>query len=145
MGIDLYWDDAEQTVMLAEFGDRWTWDELHAVLRTIKRMSEERGQIFGAIIDVSRGLHIPGGTIFNREGLTNFRQMLTYGKGGKGPVVILGMSPAIQTIFDAVGRLDRNVTQDVYFARTMDDARRTIYQVVADMNLVPSPDIRDAG
>lgn len=135
MGIDLYWDDEEQTVMLAEFGKKWTWDELHAVLSTIKRLSEERGQIFGAIIDVSNGLNIPGGSIFNRESLGQFQRMLTLNDDGdKGPVVIVGMSNMIRTVFNAVKQVDKSVTNDVFFASTMDEAREVIYRATAELN-----------
>lgn len=134
MGIELFWDNEDQTVLLAEFRDRWTWDELHAVLRTIKRMSVERNQIFGAIVDVSTGLHLPGGTIFNREGLRNFQEMLKLGSDGKGPVVIYGVSDTVRQVFEAVKRIERRVTNDVYFADSMDDARRVIYAAVANMD-----------
>lgn len=130
MPIDLYWDDNEQTVMLCEFKGRWSWDELHAVLHTIKKLSAQRQQVFGAIIDVREGLHIPGGSIFNREALNNFQQMLKLGSDGKGPVVILGMNSMIRTIFDTVGRVDKKATKDVHFAETMEQARQTIYGIV---------------
>lgn len=129
MGIDLYWDNKEQTVMLCEFNGDWSWDELHAVLRTIKQLSVERGRVFGAIVDVRGGLRLPGGTIFNREALTNFRKMLQLDPEGKGPVVIVGMNPMIRTIFDTAGRLEPSVTENVYFADDMQEARRKIYTV----------------
>lgn len=134
MGIDLYWDDEEQTVMLAEFGKDWTWDELHTMLNTIKRLSVERNQIFGAIIDVRNGLNIPGGSIFNREALGQFQRMLTLNDDGKGPVVIVGMSSMIRTVFNAVKQVDRSATSDVFFAANMDEARETIYREVANLN-----------
>ena len=132
MAIDLYWDDDEQTVILCEFNGRWTWDELHAALGTIKQLSVERDQTFGAIIDVRNGMHLPGGSIFNRDALANFRKMLSLNDGGKkGPMVILGMSAMIRTVFDTIGRMDASLTQDVAFADRIEDARRIIYSQVA--------------
>ncbi len=130
MAIDLYWDNDEQSVILCEFQDRWTWDDLHAALTTIKRLSSERSQVFGAIIDVRKGLNIPGGSIFNREALTNFQKMTSLGAGGKGPVVILGMNGMIKTIFDTVKKMDSKTASDVYFADTMTEAQRVIYNLV---------------
>lgn len=130
MGIDLYWDNEEQTVLLAEFNGKWQWDELHAVLNTIKEISKERGRIFGAIVDVRDGMSVPGGSIFNRDALANFRKMLKLDPEGKGPVVVLGMNKMVQTIFDAVGKIDRNAVQDVHFADNVEDARTTIYSLM---------------
>jgi hypothetical protein len=130
MAIDLYWDDDEQTVILCEFKNGWTWDDLHAALTTIKRLSADRNRVFGAIIDVRKGLNIPGGSIFNREALANFQKMTSLGAGGKGPVVILGMNGMIKTIFDTVKKMDSKTVSDVYFADTMPDAQRVIYGLV---------------
>lgn len=130
MTIELYWDNEAQTVILAEFKKGWTWDDLHTALSTIKRLSTDRNQVFGAIIDIRKGLSIPGGSIFNREALANFQKIMSLGDGGKGPVVILGMNSMVKTIFDTVKRMDNNATSDVYFADTMQDAQQVIYSVM---------------
>lgn len=135
MSIDLYWDNDEQTVMLAEFGQTWDWDELYAMLKTIKRLAAERGRLFGAIIDVREGLHIPGGTIFTAEALGQFRRMLALNQSGqKGPVVIVGVTGVVKTVFEAVKRIDKKIVQDVFFAETMEDARREIYAVMQQID-----------
>jgi hypothetical protein len=124
MGIDLFWDDDEQTTFLVEFRGDWTWDELNAVIKTTNRLSQERQQVLGAILDLREGLRIPGGSIFNREGLNQFRELISMSNSGQenGPVVIVGMSGMIKTVFDAVTKLDRDATQSIYFAATMDEA-----------------------
>lgn len=135
MSIDLYWDNDEQTVMLAEFGQEWDWDELYTMLSTIKRLAAERGRLFGAIVDVRGGLQVPGGTIFTPEALKQFRRMMALNQSGeKGPVVIVGMNGMIKTVFDAIKRIDKNVVKDVFFAETMDDARDQIYRVMAQLD-----------
>lgn len=128
MGIELFWDNDEQTVLLAEFEGAWTWDELHAMLKTIRRLSEERRTTFGAIIDVSRGFQLPNGSVFNPEGLANFRKILQLDPDNKGPVAIYGMNSMIRRIFDAASKIDRRIEQGVYFASTLDDARQHLYQ-----------------
>lgn len=124
MSIDLFWDDDEQTTFLVEFHGDWTWDELNAVIKTTNRLSQERQQVLGAILDLREGLQIPGGSIFNREGLNQFRELISMSNSGQenGPVVIVGMSGMIKTVFDAVTKLDRDATQSIYFATTMDEA-----------------------
>lgn len=128
MPINLYWEDDAQTMILCEFEGKWTWDELRAVLWTVKKLSMERNQVFGAIIDLRKGLQLPGGSVFNREGLAQFNKLLKMGEGGKGPVVILGMNGMVRAIFDAVARIDRSATQDVHFASTIDEAHGLLQQ-----------------
>ena len=127
MAIDLYWDNDDQTILLAEIGKEWEWDELHAVLRTIKRLSDERQQTFGAIVDVRNGLHIPGGILLSQESLTQFKRLMQIGEMGKGPAVFVGMGDLLQRVIDAIKLVDRKLVQDVYFAKDMDEARQMIY------------------
>lgn len=131
MSIELYWDDDEQTVMLCEFNGRWTWDELHAMLLKVKRVSQERQQVFGAILDVRNGMQIPGGNLLSRQTLDNFQKLMRLGSDGKGPVVVLGMSGMVKSVFDAIRRVDAKSMQDVYFASDEDEARDKIYAAMA--------------
>lgn len=125
MSIDLFWDNEEQTVFLVEFNGRWTWEDLNKVLKTSARISAERNQIMGAILDVRKGLNLPGGSIFNREGMNQFKQLLEMSNGGQenGPVVIVGMTGMIKTIFDTVTKMDKNAAKSVHFASNMSEAR----------------------
>lgn len=126
MGIDLYWENEEQSILLAEFSGKWTWDELHAVLYTIQKLSEERGHVLGAIIDVSKGLQLPGGSILNRESLERFKQFLDMGADGKGPVAVVGMNPMVKSVLDAISMVDKSVTSDVYFVKTIAEGERLL-------------------
>jgi len=135
MGIDLYWENAEQTILLAEFKGKWSWDELHAVLHTIKTLSEERGHVLGAIIDVSRGLQLPGGSILNREGLARFNQFLSMGADGKGPVAVVGMNPMVKSVLDAVNMVDKSLMSDVYFVNSTDEGERLLSQWMTQRNI----------
>ncbi len=130
MGISLFWDDEDQTVILAEFSGRWVWDDLHAAMHTIQQLSQQRDEVFGAIIDIRAGLHVPGGTLLSRDNLTQFQQLMHMGSSGKGPMVIVGFNSLIRTIFSFVSSTNRHLADQVYFADTMSEARRTIYPVV---------------
>jgi len=136
MAIDLFWDDSEQSVLLAEFNGKWSWDELHKTISTIKSLSKERGQVFGAIIDLRKGMHLPGGNIFNKEGLDQFKRLLSLGDDGdeQGPVVVLGMNGMVKMVFDAIKRVDKSIVETVAFAKDEADARTIIYRAVANLN-----------
>jgi hypothetical protein len=139
MAIDLYWDDAEQTVILAEFNKQWSWDDLYTMLNTVKRLSKEKGRVFGAIVDVRDGFHLPGGSIFNQQGLDNFRKILTMNDGEqKGPVVVLGMNSMVRSVFNAVSTFDKSLISDVQFADTMEEAQQLIYVAVRRLHSTTS-------
>ena len=131
MGINLYWDDDAQTVVLCEFEGAWTWDELQRVLQTVKKLSQENGQVFGAIIDIRKSGSIPGGNLFSPETLNNFKKLMQIGSEGKGPAVILGVKGMIQNVVNAIKMVDKHVLDDVYFEQDMKTARQTIYGVMA--------------
>lgn len=131
MAIELYWDDDDQSVILAEFSNKWTWDELHEMLSTIQQLSQKRGRVFGAILDLSKGMSVPGGSVFNREGLSQFRRLLEQNSGSKGPLAIVGMNGMVRAIFDAISGIDRKLTEDIMFADSLDDARERVYSATA--------------
>ncbi len=125
MGIELYWDNDEQTVMLCEFDKHWTWDEMFETLNNIKKVTDKREDVIGALIDVTRGISIPGGSIFNVETRDKAMQMLKMSENGKGPMVIVGAGGFFKTLATAFNMItsDKNVLADVYFADTLTQAR----------------------
>jgi hypothetical protein len=127
MKIDLYWDNEDQTMLLCEFQSGWTWDDLFAVLKTVKKLSEERQQVFGALIDLTKGMTLPGGSIFNAEALNNFQKILQLGGNGKGPVAVIGAGSMVRMVVDAIRRVNASVVDDVVFAATLDEGRALLY------------------
>ncbi|NJL57405.1 hypothetical protein HC928_21400 [bacterium] len=125
MGIELYWDNDEQTVMLCEFGARWTWEEMFSTLDTIKKATQKRAEEIGAIIDLSEGIHIPGGSLFSFEAREKGMKMLRMSSSGKGPLVIVGGGGFFKTLMGAFQMLsaDAKLANDVYFANSVDEAR----------------------
>lgn len=131
MGIELYWDNDEQTVLLCEVDGPWTWDELHAAADKIKRVSDKaaaEGIDLTAILDVRRGLFIPGGTVFTPAGFENGMKLLrmAQGTGGTGKVVVVGAHPMLRRIHDWFAAIDQNTMANITFAATLDDARRML-------------------
>lgn len=128
MGIELYWDNDERTVMLCEITGSWTWDEMYQTLEKIKKVTDAADYEIGAILDVSQGISVPGGTIFTPTALEHAKRMLKMGEGGTGPVVIVGANPMIRTIYQTFHNLDRKALGNVRFAATVDEARAMLAQ-----------------
>ncbi len=126
MAIDLYWDNEEETVMHCVFEKGWTWDEMFSTLDTIKKVTANRDYEIGAVIDVSDGVSVPGGSIFNLDTRSKAMKMLKMSEDGKGPMVILGANGIIKTIYTAFSTLDKRAQSDVYFADTIEEAREIL-------------------
>ncbi|MDX2159965.1 MAG: hypothetical protein SF162_01445 [bacterium] len=124
MGIELYWDNDERTVMLCEVRDPWTWEDLFTTLEKIKKITDRSETTIGAILDLTEGVTIPGGSIFNPTVFNHAKTMLQMGEGGTGPLVIVGVSPMIRTVFNAFRGMDREATSNITFTPSLDEGRR---------------------
>jgi hypothetical protein len=122
MGIELYWDNDEQTVMLCEFPRKWTWSEMYATLDKIKHVTDHAEQPIAAILDLRQGVSIPGG-LFSPSTLEHAKKMLVMGEGGRAPIVVVGAHPLLKTIYNTFRRLDKNGMSNVSFADMPDEAR----------------------
>lgn len=131
MAIELYWNNDEQSVLLAEFTGRWTWNELYEMLQKVKKITANRAQEIGAIIDLRQGMHLPGGSLFSQETLNHFKQILKMGDDNKGPVVVVGVNSVVQTVFDMIVKLDPRAAKDVYFVKNMTEAESLLARCLA--------------
>jgi ABC-type glycerol-3-phosphate transport system substrate-binding protein len=130
MAIELYWDNDEQTVMLCEVRDPWTWDDLFDTLGKIKKVTDRSPVTIGAILDVSHGITIPGGSLFSPATFENAKKMIKMGEGGTGPIVVVGANPLIKAVYNAAGTIDRKALSNFAFVPTLDEARAHLERVM---------------
>jgi hypothetical protein len=132
MGVELFWDDEAETVFLIEVRGQWRWEELTRVMKTVQRLSQERGQTMGAILDLGTGLQMPEGGIFSQQGLQQFQDLLKLDTGGaRGPLVIVGMNPLVKRIFDTANSLAPSASRQITFADTLSEARQRVYRAMS--------------
>lgn len=124
MGIELYWDNDDRTIMLVEVRGEFTWDEMYAALNKIKKVTDAVPYEIGAILDLSAGVRFPGGSVFTPTGLQHAKNMLAMGKDGTGHVIIVGMDGLIRKIYDWFRTMDRNMFTNVAFADSLEQAQR---------------------
>ena len=131
MSVDLYWDNDEQTIILCEFSKGWTWEALFGALNKVKTITQSRSDTVGAIVDMSRGLGVPNGSLFSIETRDKAKQMLQMSADGKGPIAIVGANGAIKLVSKAFALVDKNALNDVYFVDSVDEARNILYKRLA--------------
>ncbi len=131
MSIDLYWDNDEQTIILCEFSKGWTWEALFGALNKVKTITQSRSDTVGAIVDMSRGLGVPNGSLFSVEARDKAKQMLQMSADGKGPIAIVGANGVIKLVSKAFALVDKNALKDVYFVDSTDEARQVLAKRLA--------------
>jgi len=131
MSIELFWDDEAESVFLIEIRQQWTWDELTKVMKAVRRISEERGRIMGAILDLGSGLQMPEGGVLSAQGLAHFQALLHLDSKQRGPLVIVGMNSLVKRIFDTAASMDPNAARMIDFADSVEEARGRVYPALA--------------
>jgi len=138
MGIDLHWDNGAQTVMMCAVEAEWTWEEMDTAMTRIKQITDSADHEIAAIVDVTKGVNIPGG-LFSPNTLNQAKKMLKMGETSTpGPVIIVGASPLIKTIYGTLRGMDKNGLNNVSFAATVDEARTTLKQ--RNYSYAPTPE-----
>ncbi|MCK6578930.1 MAG: hypothetical protein L6Q98_12570 [Anaerolineae bacterium] len=123
MGIELYWDNDDRSVMLVEVRGAFTWDEMYETLGKIKKVTERSPVEIGAILDMGADVRFPGGSVFNAAGLQHARNMLAMSKDGTGPMVVVGVSGIIRKVYDWFTAMDARAFANVKFADTLPQAQ----------------------
>jgi hypothetical protein len=122
MGIELYWNNDEQTVMLVEIQGAWTWDDMYDALHKVKKVSDKSPVVLGAILDLTRGATFPGGTPFNATTLGHGKRVLKMGEGGSGPIAVVGAAPFFRKVFSVFLSMDREKLGHIRFVDTLAEA-----------------------
>jgi hypothetical protein len=134
MSIEVFWDDDDETVFLIEVRGAWKWDDLTKTMKAVKRISEEKGRVMGAILDLGTGLQMPEGGIFSQQGLANFQELLKLDGKQRGPLVIVGMNSLVRRIFDTAASLDPKAARMIDFADSVEDARTRVYATLRSLS-----------
>jgi hypothetical protein len=122
MGIELYWNNDEETVILMEFDGAWTWDDMYTALDKVKKVSDRSPVVLGAILDVSHGARFPGGSPFTAQTKAHGERVLKMGEGGSGPIAVVGAGGFFRTVFKALISIEPERLRHIRFVDTMAEA-----------------------
>ncbi|MBK8022875.1 MAG: hypothetical protein IPK19_15950 [Chloroflexi bacterium] len=124
MGIELYWDNDDRTILLVEVRGEFTWDEMYETLGKIKKVTDRSPVEIGAILDMGADVRFPGGSVFNPTGLQHAKNMLSMSKDGTGPMVVVGVNGLIRKVYDWFTAMDSRAFANVKFADSLAQAQR---------------------
>ena len=128
MGIELYWNNDEQTVMLVEIQGAWTWDDMYDALYKVKRITDKSPIVLGAILDLTHGAPFPGGSPFNSTTFGHGKRVLKMGEGGTGPIAVVGAAPFFRKVFGVFLSMDREKLSHICFVDTLAEAEAFMAQ-----------------
>jgi hypothetical protein len=99
MPIEVKWYDAEQTVILYDFSEHWTWDEMYAAVEQVTAMIASVPHRVDSIMNLTRTSIVPTGAIGHVKSLSGAIQP-NFGIG-----VVLSRNTFIKTIFQMFSKL----------------------------------------
>lgn len=118
LGIQVVWDDPDQTTLLWTIDGGWTWKESHdAIARAEAMMDASPHRQVDSIVDMSRGHLIP------QNAVSQFSRTLNKSHPKTGYIVMSGMPPFVQALLNVLTRARLSTTRKIIVAKTLDDAR----------------------
>ncbi len=123
MGINVRWDNEEQTIIQYSFDGRWTWNDLYSALDRVQEMSASVDHRVDAIIDLTHADLMPAGAIFSLDGRKNAQKLASKANAARGLIVIAGANAFIRSIYDAFRAFNRSVATGIHFTETLGQAR----------------------
>lgn len=117
MSIRIEWDNPEQTRLLHTYSSKWTLDEYAAAAQQAYNMVAAADQPVDFIIDLSLSDDPPMKITAAAIRMTELRHPL------QRRVVMIGVTNFMMMLFEGGKRLMPHLTQEVYFAKTQDEAR----------------------
>lgn len=123
MGINVRWDNDEQTIIRYAFDGRWTWNDLYAALDRVQEMAASVEHRVDAIIDLTRADLMPAGVFFSLDGRKNAQKLASKADAARGLIVIAGANAFIRSVYDAFRALNRSAASGIHFTETTAQAR----------------------
>jgi hypothetical protein len=133
MGIEVIWDNPEQTIIRYIFDAKWTWHDLLAAVDQSDAMLNEAGHVCHFIYDIRLSTAIPDGA------LTYLKRFVGKKRANTGVQVLLGSekSRALNLAEALMGILQKVYRPDwgLVFAESLDEAHRRLAEQVRDLHL----------
>jgi hypothetical protein len=122
MSITAIWDNPEQTILRYTFRENWTWDELFEAIEKGRAMQDGVQHRVDIILDMSRGIKMPGGAI------AQFKRVAGVMHPNTGIRVMVTQDRAVLALFDVFARLYRTAAERYRITRTLESA----YAIIAE-------------
>jgi hypothetical protein len=120
MGVEVRWDDDEQTLLRIDVTGRWKWDDVYKALEGIKPLIMSVSHTVNLISVMHQSSHLPGNPLFH---LNNF---VRNAPPNLGMMIIVGASQYAAPFRPIAQKLYPNVLRKVEFAATVEEAKELL-------------------
>lgn len=121
----LYWHDEDETILIMEVRESWTWTDAHRALDAVNKTVLESPQPVYVVIHFTSGrITMPTG-----EGaLTNVRYLLSSDPSAELLTLYVGQSTFLQALMSMASKVYglRSALEKLRFVTTLDEAFRQI-------------------
>ena len=122
MGINILWDNEEQTIFRFDLDPQWTWDELFAAKKQAHAMVSMVSHKTVTIIDAPHTTSLPPNL------LVNARSALRNNHPNTLVVIFVATNPFVLSAFSTMSGFLRSISLRLEFAPTLDEARAKAHQ-----------------
>ncbi len=124
MGIHIQWDSPDKRIILAQFDERWTWDEYHAGIEQIVEMIEGVPHSVSLINTLADGRFLPFGAL--SQVIRGYRRV----PENMDWIVIVGAHRFFRLFIRSLQRIAPNSpAKTIRFAQSLIEARDFITQL----------------
>lgn len=132
MTITLDWANEAHTIIYYTVKGRWTWDDLHAVLKHAHAMIDGASRPVDSIVDLRKSIGVPAGPMWQGRRLAAVRHP------NSGRMIFLGAPLYIQALFDLMRSFNPNTMKRIRFANSLKEAY-TLLAIAEPVGLALSP------
>lgn len=122
MGIEIQWDNTEETVLVITYSLGWTWEDADQALQRAAQHLNRAKHIIHLITIFPPGNRLPVGSVLPRMVATY--QLMTHPRLGFSLVV--SESRTVRVFIDIMRRTKPVLMQRVEIFRTLDEARARV-------------------
>jgi hypothetical protein len=120
MGIQVTWDDADETILLVTSEGEWTWDDHRASVDEAFDLIRSRAYPIGVIINRDHDSQVPDGG----NPMAYYRRLLKMIPANAALFVLVSANPFARSVASIVVRLSRDAGDQVVFVSSLDEARQ---------------------
>jgi hypothetical protein len=121
MAITIEWDNNEQTALLCEYRDKWTWEEFFAAGEKSMDMQNQVGHKVDLILDM-RETTIPNGVALKFRKIANIKTPNT------GILVLVTNSDMVRMLFNLFTNMYSPAAKKYQIVNSIDKARFLILE-----------------
>ena len=120
MGVQVCWDNPEQTILRYDFEGQWTWDEFHTAAGEAFAMTTSVPHVVDTISYFHKGTLLPANALYH------FRQVMVNAPPNRGLNAIVGGTNLVRTTVYLFMKIYVILARRLLLCGSLEDARSVL-------------------